>query len=232
MPRSGTSLVEQILASHPDIYGAGELMLMADTAEKFFKSNNQSSYPETLGSTSSDKLKACGGVYAQELRSRSTSATRITDKMPGNFEFIGLIKLILPNARIIHCCRSAEDTCLSIYKNYFSSRGHYYAYDLAELGLYYRGYNGLMAHWRRLFPDFIYDIHYEEIVASNEQQARALIAHCGLDWDPACLDFHATPRSVKTASAAQVRQPIYDSSVAAWKRYESWIGPLLDALQD
>lgn len=231
MPRSGTTLVEQILASHSEVYGAGELMLMAKTAEIFFKSNGRAEYPETLTAVNADSLKRCGADYARELRTYCTSATRITDKMPGNFEFIGLIKLILPNAKIVHCCRGAEDTCLSIYKTYFSSEGHYYAYDLAELGQYYRKYQDLMGHWQHLSFDFIYDIHYEELVSDPEQQARALIAHCGLNWDPACLDFYRTARSVKTASAAQVRRPIYNSSVNAWRRYKSRIEPLLNALR-
>jgi tetratricopeptide (TPR) repeat protein len=230
MPRSGTSLVEQILASHVDVYGGGELMLMAETAREILGSNTQADLGASLASISVETLKSSGEDYVRKLRSRSQSALRITDKMPGNFEFIGLIKLILPNAKIIHCRRGAEDTCLSVYKNYFSSRGHYYAYELSELGHFYREYQSLMEHWSDLLPGFVYDIQYEDVVANQEQQARALLAHCGLDWDPGCLDFHTTARSVRTASAAQVRQPIYDTSVAVWKRYESSLGPLLKAL--
>ena len=154
----------------------------------------------------------------------------ITDKMPLNFTVIGMIRLMLPNAKIIHCCRDPLDTCLSIFKNYFSTEGHYYAYDLGEIGRYYTLYRDLMGHWRHVLPDFIYNIHYEDLVAEQEKQSRALLAHCGLEWDDACLAFHRTDRPVQTASAAQVRRPIYTDSIHSWKRYENHLAPLLEAL--
>ncbi len=164
------------------------------------------------------------------IKERTDSVGFITDKMPYNFRLIGLIKLVLPKAKIIHCCRDPRDTCLSIFKNDFSEDGNYYAYDLGELGRYHNLYRDLMDHWHSVLPGFIYDIHYEDVVANQEKQSRALLAHCGLEWDDACLEFHRTDRPVQTASAAQVRRPIYKDSVRSWKRYERQLTPLFDVL--
>ena len=150
--------------------------------------------------------------------------------MPQNFYFVGLIHLALPNARIIHACRDPIDTCLSCFSQLFN-RYHPYAYDLAELGRYYRAYAGLMAHWRRLLPENVMlEVQYEDVIADLEGQARRFVAHCGLQWDDACLSFHKTERPVRTASAVQVRQPIYGTSVGRWRSYEQFLAPLIAEL--
>jgi tetratricopeptide (TPR) repeat protein len=226
MPRSGTSLTEQILASHPQVFGAGEredFSLLANRGE---------GYPASLLALTPESLKLMGDEYIAGLRvAAPPSATRITDKMPDNFLFLGLIHLALPNARIIHCRRDPVDTCLSCFTTLFTSEMPH-TYNLAELGHYYRAYEALMEHWRSVLPEGrIIEVQYEDVVDDLEGQARRLLAALDLEWDPACLDFHRTERPVRTASAAQVRNPIYRSSVRKWEKYASHLGPLLEALQ-
>jgi hypothetical protein len=158
------------------------------------------------------------------------SESRIVDKMPTNFLYAGLIHLILPHARIIHCRRNPLDTCLSCYSKHFIS-GVDFSYDLAELGAFYQDYEGLMARWRALLPpDRFIEIDYEEVVEDLPAQAARLVAFCGLEWDEACLTFHQTQRPVRTASAMEVRRPIHQGSVNRWKAYEKHLGPLIAAL--
>ena len=164
------------------------------------------------------------------LRKYSADARHITDKMPSNFFAVGLIHLMLPNAKIIHVRRNPADTCLSCFTRLFN-RGQESTYDLAELGQYYTGYARLMQHWREVLPANAWlEVQYEDIVADMEGQARRLIDFCGLEWNAACLDFHKTERSIRTASVTQVRQPIYTSSVARWRKYEAHLTPLLESL--
>jgi hypothetical protein len=151
--------------------------------------------------------------------------------MPDNFRLIGLIHLALPNARVIHIRRDPIDTCVSCFSKLFVGANLPYSYDLAELGRYYRSYEAVMAHWHELLPaNVILDVHYEDLVANIEEQARRMIAHCGLEWDARCLNFHLTERPVRTASAVQVRQAIYERSVGHWRKYEPFLGSLLSAL--
>jgi tetratricopeptide (TPR) repeat protein len=227
MPRSGTSLTEQIIASHPLVHGAGELPDLAILAK-----GGDTQYPASLeGFTASDYL-ALGKEYIAGLHRRAPKAAHITDKMPANFRYIGLIHLALPSAKIVHINRNPVDTCLSGFSKQFK-RGQHHSYDLTELGQYYHDYHELMAHWRAVLPDgSFYDIQYEDIVADTENQARKLIEYCGLPWDDACLDFHKLERSVKTASVTQVRKPIYNSSVERWRAYEQHLGPLFEGLGD
>ncbi len=229
MPRSGTTLVEQILASHPDVYGGGELGDLKRIITSYFGMEDDTGFADKIRQTESEYFIGAGDEYVTSVRNHFNTDKFITDKMPGNFKFIGMIRLMLPNAKVIHCRRDPLDTCLSIFKNYFS-KSHYYAYDLTELGKYYNLYRDLMKHWHSVLPDFIYDIQYEDVVADQEKQSRALLEHCGLEWDDACLEFHRTDRPVMTASASQVRRPIYKDSVQSWKRYENWLAPLLDVL--
>jgi len=155
----------------------------------------------------------------------------ITDKMPHNFLYVGLIRLILPKAKIIHCTRDPMDTCLSVYKNYFEAQGsHKYAYEMTELGHYYRLYDDLMTHWENVLPDFLYEIRYEDLVSAPEPHIRDLLKFCDLPWHNSCLEFHKTKRKVTTASNAQVRKPIYTDSVQKWKSYESQLQPLFEAI--
>ena len=171
-----------------------------------------------------------GHQYATRLRQHSATAARITDKMPSNFCCIGLIHLALPNARIIHTVRDPIDTCMSCFSKLFTAEQSH-TYDLGELGRYYRGYQKLMAHWHRVLPvGRILDVRYEDVVADLEGQARQIIAHCGLEWDDACLAFYRTERPVRTASANQVRQPIYRDSVGRWRHHLEELQPLLEVL--
>lgn len=230
MPRSGTTLVEQILASHPAVVGPGELSALQAVASAALPGENGSAFPADLGGIDPDAFRDAGQTYVEALRAYSADAVRITDKMPGNFLLIGLIRLILPEATVIHCVRDAPATCLSIFKTFFRSQGHRYGYDLAELGDYYALYADLMEHWHRVLPGFVHDVRYEELVADQEAQSRRLVSLAGLDWDNRCLAFHEAKRPVRTASAAQVRQPIYRNSLELWRRYEKGLQPLLDRL--
>lgn len=233
MPRSGTTLTEQIIASHPDVYGAGELHDLLRIAEQYNNgTNTKLLFPDNLRTLDQKTLTARGAEYVAGLKQRAPDARRITDKMPANYFAVGLIHLMLPNAKIIHVNRNPVDTCLSCFIRLFN-RKQEHTYDLAELGQYYVHYARLMEHWREVLPAGAFlDVQYEDIVAGQEAQARRLIEYCGLEWNDACLDFHNTKRSVRTASVAQVRQPIYTSSVERWRHYEKFLGPLLDALGD
>lgn len=233
MPRSGTTLVEQILASHPSVRGAGELKDMSDTVNTVRNADgSQAPYPEFVQALTPGALGRIGQAYLARLGKHAPSAERITDKMPSNFYFMGLIHLALPGAKIIHTNRNPVDTCLSCFSKLFAGEQPQ-TYDLAELGRYYRAYHGLMQHWREVLPGGSFlDVSYEEVVADTEGQARRILDYCGLAWDPRVLDFHRTERPVKTASASQVRKPIYRSSVARWRNYEKHLGPLLAELGD
>jgi tetratricopeptide (TPR) repeat protein len=232
MPRSGTTLIEQILASHPQINGAGEIQLFDQAAGSIREVlPGVPQFPEMMLGMSAKHFRALGARYLDRLANRAPGALRITDKMTANFLFAGLIHLALPNATIIHAVRDAIDTCVSCFSVHFT-KGLTYTYDLAELGRYYRRYRAMMAHWHDVLPPGrIIDVHYEELVGDLEGVARRLIAHCGLGWDDRCLDFHRTERPVRTASATQVRQPIYQTSVGRWRKFEKFLGPLFAELE-
>jgi tetratricopeptide (TPR) repeat protein len=231
MPRSGTTLVEQILASHPQVCGAGELDDIFSAARKLRGAEDASlSFPEVVSSMAVDELGRFGAKYVGAVRARAPKAQRIVDKMPMNYLFAGLIHLALPNARIIHTRRDPVDTCVSCFSKLFTT-SNTYSYDLAELGRYYRGYATLMQHWRTVLPpEVMLEVQYEDVTADLEGEARRIVAHCGLEWNDACLSFYETERPVRTASAAQVRQPIYQSSIGRWRSYEHLLGPLIEAL--
>ncbi len=229
MPRSGTTLVEQILASHPQVHGAGELETLRQIILNDFDKGNGVDFPESTKQADGADFECAGIKYTRDSRKRSLDSQFVTDKMPDNFKYIGLIKLMLPDAKVIHCRRDPADTCLSIFKNYFIKQ-HKYSHDLRELGRYYNLYRDLMEHWHSVIPGFIHDIQYENMVTDQVGQTRALLKYCGLEWNDACLEFHKTDRPVATASAAQVRRPIYNSSVQLWKKYEKQLSPLLEIL--
>jgi hypothetical protein len=187
-------------------------------------------YPECIPDMPEAVLRRIGAAYTARLQGRSPQAERITDKMPGNFFHIGLLRLALPNARIIHARRDPLDTCLSCFATLFGD-DQPFTYDLSDLGRSYRGYDALMAHWREVLPQgAMLEVHYEELVADFTSQARRIVAYCGLVWDDACLRFYETRRSIRTASAAQVRQPIYQSSVGRALPYREMLAPLRQAL--
>lgn len=230
MPRSGTTLTEQIIASHSQVFGAGELQDLLQLARKP-PGAGPSGFPGSFEGCNNDLLAATGEAYAIGLKKRAPEARRITDKMPANFQLVGLIHLALPNAKIVHVRRNPVDTCLSNFSKNFAHSNQPQSYDLREMGLYYRQYHELMEHWRTVLPaDAWYEVDYEKLVEETEDQSRKLIEYCGLEWEPRCLDFHTTQRSVKTASVTQVRQPIYKTSVERWRSYSQYLGPLFDAL--
>jgi tetratricopeptide (TPR) repeat protein len=230
MPRSGTTLVEQILASHPRVFGAGELTDFAVATEATSR-RNASSFPEMLRKISNDDLTELGKTYVESVSKLTGPHDRVVDKMPSNFLFVGLIRLALPRARIIHVKRDPVDTCLSCFSILFSE-GQAFAYDLGELGRYYRAYDALMGHWREaLPPGGMLEVRYEDLVKDLDGHARRLIAFCGLDWDDRCLSFHETKRPVQTASLVQVRKPIYGDSIGRWRFYGERLKPLLDAIK-
>jgi tetratricopeptide (TPR) repeat protein len=231
MMRSGSTLVEQILASHPQVFGGGELKHFGAAVKRIPTTPGGSvTFPELVLGMTGDDYTNLGTRYLAETERSAPGATHVTDKMLENFIFAGLIHLALPNAPIIHTVRDPVDTCLSCFSKLFAE-GQNHTYDLAELGRYYRHYQALMKHWQRVLPPGrILDVCYENLVADLEGQARRVIAHCGLEWDPRCLTFHQTHRSVLTASAAQVRRPIYSNAVGRWRVHEEALRALLAEL--
>jgi hypothetical protein len=231
MPRSGTTLIEQILASHESVFGADELIYFSEEVTKLSGAFGSScKYPAFVPIMTAEGLHRLGDEYLGAIHAIAPTAARITDKMPSNFRFVGLIHLALPNARVIHACRNPIDTCLSCYSILFSD-GQAFTYDLRELGRLYKGYDRLMRHWHSVLPKGIMiDVQYEELVNDFENVARRILAHCGLEWSPACLEFQKTRRPVRTASAIQVRQPIYSTAVGRWRQYAKMLEPLLEEL--
>jgi tetratricopeptide (TPR) repeat protein len=222
MPRSGTTLVEQIASSHPLVCGAGELPFWMERSGIFDRLGYQGLEREAI-----DRL---ADEYRAALRRAAPAAARITDKMPFNFLWLGLIHLVFPKARFIHCRRHPVDTCLSIYFSPFEAKARF-ASTREDLVFYYRGYERLMAHWRAIMPpDRFIEIDYEALTADPEPHIRRLIAFCGLEWDEACLHPERNPHAVQTVSLWQARQPIYRSSVARWRRYEPWLGALRELM--
>ncbi|MEI9989103.1 MAG: sulfotransferase [Rhizomicrobium sp.] len=225
MPRSGSTLVEQILASHPDVYGAGELLVMNDLIADL------PDYPSGIAAVSDAALRKFGRRYIEHMRALAPGAKRIVDKLPANFRHLGTIHLALPNAKIVHVRRDPMDTCLSCYSKLFLG-GLNFAYDLGELGRYHKMYEVLTAHWHGVLPErVLLDVQYETLVDDFEAQARRIVAFCGLDWDARCLDFSRTERPVRTLSQSQVRQPLFASSIGRWRHYEKHLGPLIAALR-
>ena len=232
MPRSGTSLVEQILSSHSRVLGAGEVNHFRDAvvdAVGAGKGAGGRGFPEAVRDFAAQDFKRLGRAYVKRLASGAGKAARITDKMPRNFFFLGLIHMALPKARIVHCLRDPVDTCLSCYQIHFAA-GQEFTYDLGDLGRYYRLYARLMDHWRAVLPGRFLELGYEELVARPEPAMRRLLEFSGLEWEDACRDFHLSGRPVHTASAHQVHRPIYRTAVRRWKHYEKHLGPLLKAL--
>ena len=231
MARSGTTLVEQILASHPQVFGGGELNFFDGAVKGIItKFGGAAIYPELVSGMNDEDFRELGARYLAEITRLAPDAVHITDKLPGNFIFAGLIHLALPNAPIIHTIRDPVDTCLSGFSKLFTE-GQYHSYDLAELGRYHTHYQALMTHWHHVLPPGrILDVRYEDVVADLEGQARRIIAHCGLDWDQRCLAFYQTERPILTPSAAQVRQPIYNTAVGRWRVHKEALRPLLTEL--
>ncbi len=231
MPRSGTSLVEQIIASHPEIDGAGELPDVASIVTAIPKHAPEGRpYPACLPDLPDHVIAGFAEAYLDRLRKLAPAARMVVNKTTTNYRHLGLIALLFPNARIIHCRRDPLDTCLSCYFHLFDGGFHDYSCDLWHLGFVHRCYRRLMAHWSRVLPIEIFDLRYEDLVADQDGPIRELVNFCGVDWDPACAEFHRSTRPVHTSSMRQVRRPIYKGSVGRWRHYERHLGPLLDAL--
>ena len=232
LPRSGSTLIEQILASHSAIEGTMELPELANMSRDLGRSGSDGpdSYPETLGALSAAARAQLGQRFLDRTRvHRKTVKRFFIDKMPNNFVHIGLIHLILPRAIIIDARRHPMAACFSAFKQHFA-RGQHFSYDQTELGRYYRDYTALMEHFDAALPGRILRVNYEDVVNDTEAQVRRLLAWCGLAFEPACLKFHENTRAVRTASSEQVRQPIYREGLDHWRNYQAWLGPLAAAL--
>ena len=226
MPRSGTTLVEQIIASHPQVFGAGELNNFLHIEQTIASLMDTSMpYPECMEIIDEKTATELIDDYLNCLKTYSSSSRYVTDKLPDNFLRLGLIKTLFPKARIIHCMREPLDTCLSIYCSYFTG-GHSYAYDLVDLGHYYREYERIMSHWLNLFKAHIFNVEYRELVMNQEQTTRNLLEFLGLPWNNDCLNFYNNRRPVQTASNVDIRRPIYNLSLNRWKNYEAYLKPL------
>ncbi|MEW6993074.1 sulfotransferase [Colwelliaceae bacterium MEBiC 14330] len=230
MPRSGTTLVEKILSSHNDVHGAGEIDNFFKLATDNFLTESTGFLYSKLDSYEKHQLESVGSKYLQQIQKINQGALHITDKLPFNMLMVGLIKIALPNAKIIHCVREPRDNCLSIFKNNFTTDNYRFAFNLKAIGQFYNLYRKLMAHWHDTFPGAIYEVSYESIVEDSELEIRKLIAACGLEWQDQCLQFDKSQSIVTTASAVQVRKPIYNKSVGIWKKYQDFLQPLFDAL--
>ena len=230
MPRSGTTLVEQIIASHPGAHGGGERPDLIEIASVLtVMTEGGLPFPDSVERVRPDMLLGLAEGYVSRLRDLAPAAARVTDKTPRNFRHLGLLRLLLPNAKVIHCVRDPVDTCFSCYA--LNMVAQPYTYDLVELGEYYLGYTQLMEHWKEVLPPgWILDVRYEDLVDDLEGGARRILAHCGLEWDDACLRFHSTERPVTTASVTQVRRPVYRSSVGRGRRFQPYLGALVTAL--
>jgi len=230
MPRSGTTLLEQILASHPDVNGAGELHHLGNIIRGYFNTELHSHFPENMERVTCHVLSELGRQYSTKTIQLTDNARYFTDKMPHNFLYIGMIKLMLPAARIIHCTRNPLDTCLSCYTNSFRGT-HLYSHKLDELGRYYSLYHRLMRHWHQIADLDIVDVSYETLINDQESETRRLLDACGLPWNDSCLSFHKNERTIMTTSVRQVRHGLYNRSVRRWKHFEPRLTPLIDALR-
>lgn len=235
MPRAGSTLVEQILSSHSLVEGTMELpdiMALANRLAGKVKASDESKYPEIVAELSPDQLRALGDEYIARTRiQRKTGKPYFVDKMPNNFAHIGLIHLILPNAKIIDVRRHPLACCFSGFKQHFA-HGQNFSYGLARIGRYYRDYVMLMKHYDAVLPGVVHRVIYENLVRDTEAVVRGMLDYCGLDFEPACLSFYETKRAVRTASSEQVRQPIYSEGLEQWRHYEPWLGELTEALGD
>jgi len=217
MPRSGTSLIEQVLASHSEVFGAGEITDLDDTINKFFIHKKTLSDSKTF--LKKNFYKA-GNYYLKKTKEISSDKKHITNKLPLNFRWLGLIKLILPKAIIIHCKRNPMDTCLSIFQQNFYTKGNEYSFKLSEVGIYFNLYMDIMNHWKKILPNCFYEIEYEDFIYNQKKETKKLLDYCNLEWENKCMNFHKTIRPVRTSSDHQIRKKIYPNSINRWKIYK------------
>jgi len=231
LPRSGSTLIEQILASHSMVDGTHELPDLARVVQSLYRPGKKNvHFPDTLSELSADGWRRIGADYIESTKKYRAGAAYFIDKNPNNFMYVGLLRLALPNAKIVNARRHPLDSCFGSYKQLFAS-GQPFSYDLVELGEYYLQYVRVMEHWHQVAPDYVLDVQYEQVVADLETEVRRLLDFCGLPFEEGCLRFHETDRAVKTASSEQVRRPIYTSSVNLWRNYEAELGDLIEVLQ-
>jgi tetratricopeptide (TPR) repeat protein len=233
LPRAGSTLLEQILASHSEVDGTLELPNVVSLAHRLRRGARLSGsnlYPAILTELSSNQYREYGEAYIEDTRFHRQGAPFFIDKMPNNFRHIGLIKMMLPNAKIIDARRHPMACCFSGFKQNFAE-GQEFSYDLTDIGRYYHDYVRLMDHWHHVFPEQILSVQYEEVIDDFETQVRRILDYCGLPFESDCLEFYNTKRAVRTASSEQVRQPVYKNAVAQWENYEQWLEPLREALQ-
>ena len=224
MPRSGTTLVEQILSSHPRVFGGDELNFLINIVKKHIVSNKKNFLLKKINKFDKNIFKKIGNEYIKNIKNISNNADIITDKLPINFKWVGLIKLILPNSKIIHCVRNSKDNCLSIFKNYFVNPELNFAYNLKEISQFYNLYISLVKHWNKTLPGFLIDVKYEKIVKDPHNEIRGLLKKSNLAWNENCLKFYKNKRLIKTASDTQARKKIYKSSVGSWIKYKKNLG--------
>ncbi|MGH8399237.1 MAG: tetratricopeptide repeat-containing sulfotransferase family protein, partial [Gammaproteobacteria bacterium] len=230
MPRSGTSLVEQVLSRHPRVHAGGELRFLAASLGRTLGASYHEDPEHSVTQLDDTQLRMIGDRCLADMHELAPQSAYVTDKLPANFLRLGLIHVLYPHAHILHCYRDPRDNCVSLFTTLFNTEFGYTS-DLQELGEYYCEYYHLMRHWHNVLPpDAVLDVCYEDMVVDTESQVRRILDYCGLDWDPACLDFTRSARPVRTASAYQIRQPVYNSAVGRWKHYEPYIAPLLSAL--
>jgi hypothetical protein len=234
LPRSGSTLIEQILASHSAVEGTHELAdiprLVVDLQGREWNPDNPR-YPALLSEFGAEEFRRLGEKYLSDTLGYRSGAARFIDKMPNNFRHIGLIHLMLPNAKIIDARREPMACCFGNFKQLFA-HGQEFAYSIEDIARYYRTYLELMAHWDAVLPGRVLRVQHEDVVDDLEGNVRRLLDFCGLEFEPGCIEFHKTERSVRTASSEQVRQPIYREGLEQWRHFEPWLGPLLVALGD
>jgi tetratricopeptide (TPR) repeat protein len=232
LPRSGSTLLEQILASHPDVDGTQELHdIPRIVSELQGQGTGAARYPDLLGGLAPLLFERLGRRYLDETRVYRRGRPSFVDKMPNNFSHIGLIHLMLPNARIIDIRREPMACCVSNLKQLYA-KGQEFCYGIEEIGRYYRTYLELMRHWNRVLPGRVLRVSYEDLVEDLGTSVRQILAHCGLDFDPACLAFHRSRRAINTPSSEQVRQPLFREGLTQWRHYDAWLDPLREALGD
>ena len=231
LPRSGSTLIEQILASHSQVEGThelGDLGRITQNIPRDFEVGER--YPDVILELDAKAFAELGALYVSRTRRHRAGRAHFVDKNPNNFVHIGLLHLILPNAKIIDARRHPLDSCFGSYKQLFA-QGQPFSYDLVELGEYYLQYRRLMVHWHDVLPGSVLEVRYEDVVANLEHEVQRILEYCNLPWEDNCLRFHETERAVKTASSEQVRQPIYSSSVNLWRKYETQLGELIEILE-
>jgi len=233
MPRCGSTLLAQILATLPNVIDSGETDLLRETTGRLTSGNIHQLDLATLKNRPIDKIIDAAEQYKGAMQHLFGESEHYVDKALPNFWLIGVIRTLFPKAKIIHCTRDPRDTCFSIFSNLFQGAAFNYAYSLQEIGEYYRIYLDLAEHWRKVLPSYTYlEISYESLISDQESQSRQLVDFCNLEWSDECLSFYKSKQAVQTSSLAQVRQPIYNSSIGRWKRYEKHLQPLIDALGD